>query len=102
MRKGHGDALCRSEAILAVENHTVTAIEKNDGGARAVIFALMHHEVRIGHVDGNFRALAADGVEESFADVQIHGVAELVGAGDAPGLDARGEVAGVVTSKAAA
>src|SRR5262249_1343789 len=60
----HGDALGRSEAILAVENHAVAAIEKDDRGARAVILALMDHKIGIIHLDRNFGSFAADGVEE--------------------------------------
>lgn len=71
MGEGHGDALGGREAVLAVKNHAVAAIEKDDGGAGAVVFALMDHEVGIGHFDGDFCAFAADGVEERGADVHV-------------------------------
>ena len=58
----------------------MAAIEKDDGGARALVFALVDHEVGVGHFDGDFGALAADGVEERGADVHVEGVAEFVGA----------------------
>ena len=53
----------------------------------------MDHEVLVTDVDGDFGAVAADGVEESFADVEIERVAEFVLAGDATGFDTGGEVA---------
>src|SRR5579864_7995622 len=102
MRERHGHALRGSETVLAIENHAVAAIEQNDCGAGAVIFALVNHEVGVRHVDGNLRALAPHGVEESFAYVEIHGVAEFVGTRDAAGLDAGREVTRVVTAEDAA
>src|SRR5271170_520609 len=102
MRQGHRDALRGREPVFTVENHAVAAIKKYDRGARAVIFALVDHEVGIRHIDGNFCALPTDGIEERFADVEIHGVAKLIGAGDAAGLDPRREVACVVAAETAA
>ncbi len=102
MRECHSHALCGREAVLAVQNHAVAAIEKNDRGAGAVIFALMDHEIGIRHVDGNFGSLAAHGVEKRLADVEIHGVAELVGARHSAGFDAGREIARVVTAETAA
>src|SRR6266700_5368968 len=78
MRERHGHALGGCEAVLAVENHAVAAIEKDDGGAGALVFALVNHEVRVGHFDGDLGAFAADGVEECFANVQVQRVAEFV------------------------
>src|SRR5580692_393011 len=98
MRKSHGDALRGSEAVFPVENHAVAAIEKDDSGAGAVVFALMYHQIGVGHLDGNFCALAADSVEQSLADIEIQRVAKFVGAGDASGFDAGGEVARIVAS----
>jgi hypothetical protein len=49
----------------------VRAIEHDDGGAGRLVFALVDHEVRVADVDGDFGAVAADGVEERFADVEI-------------------------------
>ena len=68
---GHCYALGRSEAVFAVQNHAVAAVEQNHRGAGAVIFALVDHEVRVGDLDGDFAAIAADGVEKSFAYVEI-------------------------------
>jgi len=47
------------------------------------------------------RAVAAHGIEQSRADVQIQRVAEFVGARSSAGFDASGKVAGVVAAKAA-
>src|SRR5882724_9178418 len=102
MRERHGDALGGSEAIFAVENHAVAAVEENDGGAGRVIFALVDHEVLVLNFDGDFGAVAADSVEKSFADVEIERVAKFIRAGDAAGFDAGGEVSRVVAAKAAA
>src|SRR5215475_1985843 len=62
----------------------------------------MDHEILVLDFDGHFGAVAADGVEKSFADVEVERVAEFVGAGYAAGFDAGGEVARVVTPEAAA
>src|SRR5260370_27881302 len=64
MREGHGHALGRSEPVLPVENHAVAAIEKDYRGAGTVIFALVNHQVRVSHLDGDFGAFAADRIEE--------------------------------------
>ena len=52
-------------------------------------------------LDGNFRAVAAHGVEERFADVEVQRVAEFVGARSAAGFDAGGEIARVVAAETA-
>ena len=68
----------------------MAAIEKHDGGARTVVFALVHHEIGVRHLDGNFRAFTADSVEERRADVHVESVAEFIRARDAAGFNARG------------
>src|SRR4029077_10052031 len=102
MRKGHGYALGGSEAVFAVEDHAVAAIEQDYGCARAVVFTLMDHQVRVGDFDGNFAAVAADGVKERFANVEIERVAKFVLAGDAAGFNSGGQIASVVATEAAA
>ena len=101
MRERERHALGRREAVLAVENHAVAAIEHQHGGAGALIFALVDHQVGVVEFDGNFRAFAAHGVEQRRADVQIQRVAEFVGARDAAGFDAGGQFARVVPAEAA-
>ena len=59
----------------------------------ALILTLVDHQVAILHIEGNFGTLASNGVGESLTDVQIHGVAEFVGARDAAGFDAGGKIA---------
>src|SRR2546430_7973615 len=78
MRERHGHALGGSEAVFAIENHAVAAIEKDHRGAGTVVFALMHHQVRVGHFDGNFRAFTADSVEERGTNVHVERVAEFI------------------------
>ena len=102
MRKSEGDAFCGSETVFAIENHTVAAVEEKYGGAGGLVFALVDHEVAVLHVERNSCAFTANGVGEGLADVEIHGVAEFVGAGSAAGLDACREVAGAVTAETAA
>ena len=101
VRQRHRDALRGREAVLAVENHAVAAIEQHDRGARAVVLALMHHQILVADFDRNFRAVAPHRVEQRFADVEIQGVAEFVRARSAAGLDAGREIASVVAPKAA-
>src|ERR1700751_6467643 len=95
MRKRHGNALGGSEAVFAVENHAVRTIEQHDGGARGLVFALVDHEVLVSDVDGDFGPVAADGVEESFAYVEIERVAEFVVGGGARRFRSAGDVSGV-------
>src|SRR5262249_50061526 len=52
--------------------------------------------------DRDFGAVAADGVEKSFADIEVECISEFVRAGDAAGFDTGGEVARIVAAKAAA
>ena len=101
MGQRHGHALCRRKAVLPVENHAVAAVEHYDRGAGALVFALMHHQVRISHFNGDFHAFAPHGVEERPADIQVQGVAKFVWAGNAARLDAGCQVARVVPPKAA-
>src|SRR5262249_34019502 len=102
VRERHGDALRGSEAIFAVEDHAMAAIEENNRGARGLIFALVDHQVLVLDFDGDFGAVAADGVEESFTDIEIERVAKFVGPRDAAGFDTGGKVACIVAAKAAA
>ena len=101
VRERQGHALGRREAVFAVEDHAVAAIEHQHRGAGALVFALVDHQVGIVEFDGHLRAFAAHGVEERGADVQIQRVAEFVGARDAAGFDAGGQFARVVAAEAA-
>ena len=49
----------RGESILPVQNHTVTAIEHEDGCTRAAVFRLMDVKIIGVQVDGNAEALPA-------------------------------------------
>ena len=47
VRERERDALGRREAVLAVEDHAVAAVEHDHRGAGALILALRDHEVGI-------------------------------------------------------
>src|SRR5262249_21076947 len=51
LRERQGHALGGREAILAVENHRVAAVEHQDGRARALVLALRPHQVFGCHID---------------------------------------------------
>ena len=86
VRERHGDALCGREAVFAVEDHGVRAVEQDDRGAGGLVVGLV--DVQVGVVDVQRRMLFAfDGGSETFAsedtgegggDVEVEGVAELV------------------------
>ncbi len=101
MRQRERHFLGRREAILAVKNHAVAAIEHEHGGAGTLVFGLMNHQVRIIEFDRNFRAFAAHGVEQCPADIEIQRVAEFVGARDAARFDAGRQIARVMPPEAA-
>ena len=101
VRERQGHALGRREAVFAIEDHAVAAIQHQHRGAGALVFALMDHQVGIIERDGHLRAFAAHGVEKRGADVQVQRVAEFVGPRNAAGFDAGGQFARVVTAKAA-
>ena len=92
--------LRRREPVLAVENHAVAAIQHQHGGAGALIFALVHVQVRIIHVQRDFGAFPPDRGEQRFADIQIQDVAEFVDLGCAGGFDAGGQIARIVPAEA--
>ncbi len=65
VRERHGDALGGREAIFAVEDHRVRAVEQNDGGAGGLVVGLL--DVEIGVLEIEFagavgRALAREDV----------------------------------------
>jgi hypothetical protein len=51
MRERHGDFFRRREAVLAIQNHGVRAIEHDHGGAGALILALMHVEIVVFEIE---------------------------------------------------
>ena len=102
MRQRQRHFLGRSEAVLAVENHAVAAIQHQDRGAGTLVLALVDVQVRVLQIERHLGALAADGGEQRGADIQIQRVAELVALAGTVGLDAGGEVARIVAPEAAA
>ena len=101
VRERHGDALGRREAVFAVENHAVAAIEQQHGSAGALVIALVHAQVGIVQLEGQPGPIAAHGVEEGGPDVQVDGVAEFIGLGGCRGFYASGQVARVMPPQAA-
>ena len=59
----------------------------------------MHLQIGVFNVQRQLQAFALDGAGERGGDVEVEGIAELVGPGCAAGLDPGGKVAGVMTSK---
>ncbi len=49
--EGHGDALGGGEAVFAVEDHGVRAVEQDDGGAGALVVGLLDLEVGVFEVE---------------------------------------------------
>ena len=103
-------ALGGREAIFAVEDHAVAAVEHQDRRARALIFPLRHHEVFVLNIDDRARVVlprsrvpvgALNRVQDGAARIQVQGVAELVGLGRGDRFDAGRVVAGVVAAEAA-
>ena len=76
------------------------AVEHEHGGAGRLVLALVNLQVGVFDVERQIEAFALDGAGESRGDVEVEGVAELVGFGGAAGFDAGGQVAGVVASEA--
>src|SRR6185437_849918 len=86
-------------------NHAVAAIEQQHGRARALIFALMDHQILIINVERDHRAagglLASKRVKQSFGNIQIQRVAEFVWLRRAARFDSGGEIARVVAAETA-
>ena len=75
------------------------AVEHDHRGAGRLVLGLADEQVAVVDVEGDLQPLARERGEERPADVEVHGVAELVGLGRPRGLDAGGEVAGVVAAE---
>ena len=100
VRQRERDFLGGREAILAVENHAVAAIQHEHGRAGALILGLMHVQIGIFQWNRNFEAFALDGRKQSLADVQVDRVAELVRLGSPAGFDASRQIARIVGAEA--
>ena len=100
VRQRQRHLLGRREAILAVEDHAVAAIEHQHGGAGALVLALVDVQIGVLQIERHLGAFAPDGGEQRLADIQIQRVAELVLLGGAGGLDAGGQVARIVAAEA--
>jgi hypothetical protein len=94
--EGEGDLLGGREAVLAVQDHAVRAVQHHDRRAGGLVFGLVDEQVLVVHVERDLQPLARERGEQGAADVEVQGVAELVFLRGAGGLDAGGEVARVV------
>ncbi len=100
MRQRQRHLLRRCEPVFAVENHRVRDVEQQHGRARAAILRLVHHEVGVFEIERHPRTLARERVLQRAGNVEVHGVAELVGPGRGTRLDAGVQVRRVVRAVA--
>ena len=100
MRERHGHLLGRREAVFAVQNHGVRAIQHHHRGAGALILALVHVQIVVLQVERQADAFARDRRAERRGGIQVQRVAELVRLRSAAGFDAGGPMARVVAAKA--
>ncbi len=78
MRQRHSNPLGRREAIFAVKNHAVTAIEHEYGCAGTLVLTLMDVQVRVFKLEGELNTFTAHGGKQRFADIEVQRVAEFV------------------------
>src|SRR5216683_1325483 len=98
--EGERHFLGRREAVLAVQDHGVRAVEHEHRGRGRAVLGLVHHEVVVLEVDRHPQALALQRVRERGVHVEVERVTVLVGLADRLGLDAGGEVLGLVRPEA--
>ena len=78
MRKRERHAFCWRKPVFAVQNHAVAAIEHQHRRARALILALVNHQIRIIELNWDSGAIALHRVEQRPADVHVERIAEFV------------------------
>src|SRR5581483_580908 len=100
VRERESHFLRRREAILAIQDHAVAAVQHKDRRAGTLVFALMDIKIRIVQIDWYLRALTPDGGKKRLADIQIQRIAELVLPGGTGSLDPGGKVARIVAAEA--
>src|SRR5205814_5716739 len=98
--QGERDFLGGREAVLAVKDHAVTAIEHEHRGARTLVFALPHLKVLVFEVERHFETASGDGGEQRCVYVQVQRIAELVTFGRPVRFNAGRKLARVVPAKA--
>ena len=114
LRERERHALGRREAVLAVQDHGVTAVEHQHGRAGALILALDHHEILVRNLNRSggwrleagrkFRALTRlprDGVQQRRRGVEVERIAEFVRLRRASGFDPRCLFTGIVPTETA-
>ena len=99
VRQRQRHALGGREAVFAVKNHAVGAIEQQYRRARTLVLALTDLEVAVIEFERQGEAVAANGGEQRRVDVQVQRVAELVRAGGAVRFDAGRLLARIVAAE---
>src|SRR5689334_11635736 len=89
-----------SKPIFPVENHAMAAIEHHYGRARALVFSLMNVQVRIFEFERQLQPFALEGGKQRSAYVQIHDITKFVRLGSAACVDARSQIARIVSAEA--
>ena len=100
MRQCHRYFLRGREAVLAIEDHRMRAVEHEHRRTRRLVLALVDLQVAVFDVQRQFEPFALDCIRKRGRDVEVERVAELVGLRRSAGFYARGHVARVVTAKA--
>jgi len=92
--------LGRREAVLAVQDHGVRAVEHEHRGRRRAVLGLVHHEVVVLEVDRHAQPLALQRVRQRGVHVEVERVAVLVGLAHRVHFDAGREMLGLVRPEA--
>src|SRR5262252_3949332 len=100
VRERHRDLLCRGEAVFAIKDHGVRAVEHEHSCARRLVFALVDLQIMVLEIQRKIEAFPLNGAGESRGNVEVQRVAELILLGGAASLDAGCHIARVVPAEA--
>ena len=100
MRQRHRNFLGRCESVFAVEDHRVRAVEHDDRGAGALVFALVDVQVVVFEIQRQSDAFAGNRRLERSGGVEVERVAEFISLRGPVRFDACCPVACVVTAEA--
>src|ERR1019366_4176219 len=89
MRQRQRYFLSRSEAILAIQDHAMAAIQHQDCRARALILGLMNVKILVFELKRKLKTFPPQRRKKRLPDIKIHRVAELIALGNSAGLDTR-------------
>src|SRR5208283_4691440 len=99
-RQRHRYFFRRREAVFAIKNHRVRAVEHKHRRARRLILALMNLQVGVLDVERQGKPFALNGAGKRGRDIEVERVAEFVSLGSPAGFNSSGQIARVVASKA--